>query len=200
MRNGFTLLEVVIAIGVFALGAVAAIGLFVPVAKSAADNADAEAAARAAEAVALYLKSQTIPDVATRLKNSEAGGHQLLREDREPGGHSSRADAQILFANRDGSKVGGYDDAIWRESASGVPSDREKFFEIALIRNEALSPIGSESDLASPYLGYSARVRWPAFVADRGAGAIEIGENASADVRHDHSQQRVFYFSGVIRR
>ena len=200
LRRGFTLLEVVLAIGVFAIGLVAVMALFAPVVKSTGESADLEAAARVGEALAWKLKSEPLAVVAERLKNSTAGGHQLLSEDGDPDAHPGRSDRQILFASRDGFKIGSYDDPVWREAEAGVSSDREKFFEIALIRNEALSPVGSEGDLESPYLAYTARVRWPAFVPDRGSGAIEIGVNPARVLKYDHSQQRVMFFAGAVAR
>ena len=47
--TAFTLLEVVVAIGIFSIGMVAVIGLFSPVAKSVGDSADAEAATGVAD-------------------------------------------------------------------------------------------------------------------------------------------------------
>src|ERR1700757_4352086 len=55
--RAFTLLEVVIAVGIFAIGMVAVIGLFTPAAKSIGDSADAEAATRVADL--LNVKLQT---------------------------------------------------------------------------------------------------------------------------------------------
>lgn len=200
MRRGFTLLEVVLAIGVLAIGLVAAIALFGSASNLTRENADAEAASRVADGLQVKLKSEGFAAVAARLKSSTPGGHQLLAEDAAAGGHAGKSDPQILFASRDGLKVGGDDDAVWRSAETGMNPDREKFFEIALIRNEALSPVGSEADLASPYIAYIARLRWPAFLPDRGAGAIEIGANPARAVKFDHSQQRVMFFAGVVPR
>lgn len=200
MRRAFTLLEVVVAVGVFAIGMVAVIGLFTPVAKSVGDNADAEAAARVADALTLKLKSQPLLVVAGLLKNSKAGGHQLTDADADPNAHPITTDPQIVFASRDGLKIGGYTDPVWIDATTRRNSDREKFFEIALIRNETLSPVGSETDPASPYLAYTARLRWPAFLPDTGTAAIQVGSNPAAAVRFDHSRKQVLFFAGAVNR
>jgi len=49
--SGFSLIEVVVAVAIFAIGMVSVVGLFAPVARSVAASSDAEAAARVAEAV-----------------------------------------------------------------------------------------------------------------------------------------------------
>src|SRR5262245_11752658 len=54
-RAAFSLIEVVAAVAVFALGMVAVIGLFAPVTKSVSASGDAEAAARVADAVRARL-------------------------------------------------------------------------------------------------------------------------------------------------
>jgi prepilin-type N-terminal cleavage/methylation domain-containing protein len=60
--NAFTLLEVVVAVGIFAIGMVAVIGLFTPVAKSVSDHADAEAATRVTDLLNAQLQAQEAVD------------------------------------------------------------------------------------------------------------------------------------------
>src|SRR4051812_19994287 len=58
--RAFTLLEVVVAIGVFAVGMIAVIGFLVPIARSTAGAADAEAAANLAPALNDYVQRRAI--------------------------------------------------------------------------------------------------------------------------------------------
>ena len=109
-------------------------------------------------------------------------------------------DVQLLFANRDGTKLGAYNDAVWQDPTTKRNSDREKFFEIALIRNESISPNDAATDASANVLAYTARIRWPAFVADTGTGAIQVGSNPTAGVRFDQSQKQVLFFTGVVTR
>ncbi len=201
--RAFTLLEVVVAIGIFAIGMVAVIGLFSPVAKSVGDTADAEAATHVADLLNVKLQSQGIDVMAPRLKvKTGATAHQLTTSDARTNYNPAVLTENIFFANRDGTKIGLYNDAIWKDSA-GNNSDREKYFEIALIRNEVISPPPSATapDALLPVLAYTARVRWPSFVAlAGGTGSAQVGANPNGTVQFDHSQKQVLFFSGAITR
>ena len=62
-RTAFSLIEVVAAVGIFAIGMVAVIGLFAPVAKSVGSLADAEAATNVAGLLTARLQGQDIAAV-----------------------------------------------------------------------------------------------------------------------------------------
>lgn len=210
VRQAFTLLEVVVAVGIFAAGMVAVMALFAPVARSVTDVSDSEAAASLAGVIGDLLQRRvaaagTFAPVATLLKVSNGrGGHQLTDADENPeaSGSDPRLDSQLLFASRDGTRIGTYSDAVW--GTGGAADDRVKFFEIALVRNETLSPNDPAADAASIVLAYTARIRWPAFVPDEAPTnprrALPAGFNTAATVRFDHSQQRVLVISGAVRR
>jgi hypothetical protein len=135
------------------------------------------------------------------LKVGTAKSHQLTDNDVK-NNYNIATDKQLLFASRDGTKIGVYTDPIWRDPVSKVNSDRDKFFEIALIRNEALSPNDPTIDATAPLIAYTARVRWPSFVAVAGSTttAIQVGANPSALVPFDHSQKQVLFVTGAINR
>ena len=199
------------AIGIFAAGMLGVVALFTPVARSVSASADGEAAARVADALKMKLQSMPFPEVTTLLKVSNGVRHALTDTDARSD-YNPATDPQILFASRDGGKVGVYTDPVWVDPATNRNSDREKFFEIALIRNEALSPLvggapTSEGDPTPAHpdatafmLAYTARVRWPAFVKEGGAGAIQVGSNPSAGLRFDHSGKQVLFFTGSVTR
>jgi type II secretory pathway pseudopilin PulG len=207
----FTLIEVVVAIGIFAIGMVAVVGLFTPVARSVTSSADAEIAARVADALRVKLQSQPFATVAGLLKESAATGHPLAVNDGRAD-YDITKDAQLIFANRDGSKIGVYADAIWIDPVTKRNSDREKFFEIALVRNEAISPkastttdangaeVTTQPDATAAVLAYTARLRWPAFISDGGTGTIQFGANPTGSVRFDHSKKQVLYVAGSVLR
>jgi prepilin-type N-terminal cleavage/methylation domain-containing protein len=211
LSRAFSLIEVVVAIGIFAVGMVAVLGLFTPIARSVSSSADAEVAARVADALRVKMQSLPFATVAGLLKESTSSGHQLAESDARSDYDITR-DTQLLFANRDGSKIGLYTDAIWIDPATKRNSDREKFFEIALIRNEAISPkasnttdadgaeVKTQPDTTAAMLAYTARLRWPAFISDGGTGAIQFGANPSGSVRFDHSKKQVLYIAGSITR
>jgi len=205
------LLEVVVAVGVFAIGIVAILALFAPAAKSVSANAEAEAAAAVAQALAADLQRRVAPAdpdpfaaVTALLKKSTAAGGHELTADNARADYDIARDPQLLFANRDGTKIGTFaDTTVW-----GTPnSNREKFFEIALIRNETLSPPGDPAadppvnpDATAAFIAYTARIRWPAFVALSGAGAQQVGANPAGAVRFDHSSKLSLFVAGAVKR
>jgi prepilin-type N-terminal cleavage/methylation domain-containing protein len=206
--RGFNLLEVVAAVGIFAIGMVAVLALFAPVATSVTGLADAEAATKVSEALRAQLQSirpDPVGAVALLLKSSTTTGHQLTTDNANPNYDISK-DTQLLFASRDGTKLAAYGDALWT-IATGTntrphPSDLEKFFEITLIRNEAISPNDPTLDASALVLAYTVRVRWPAFVPDptNARDAVIFGSNTGGNVRFDYSQKGVLYFSGTVTR
>ncbi len=207
--TAFSLIEVVVAIGIFAVGMVAVIALFAPVAKSVASISDAEAATAIAERLhdqlaRRTLAAQSFVPVIALLKNSTARSHEVTVADNAPGATTDlRTDARLLFASRDGSRLGAYPDAvIW---GGATPNDADKFFEITLIRNETLSPIVADSATPPPIvLAYTARIRWPAFVPDNTPTnprrALPAGYNPTAAVVFDHSQQQTLHVAGALMR
>lgn len=207
LRSGFSLIEVVVAIGIFAFGMVAVLGLFSPMARSVSGSSEGEAAARLADALRAKLQSMPMAQVETLLKNSTEKSHELTDADLRSD-YDITQDAQLLFANRDGSKIGLYTDSIWYLPAIRANWDGEKFFEIALIRNEVISPkaapvgggTGTSATAIAPVLAYTARVRWPAFVADTATTAVQVAANPNSTVRFDHGRKEVLYFAGSVTR
>ena len=207
-RPGFSLLETVVAVGIFAIGMLAAVGLFAPVAKSVSVSADLENAARVTDALRTRLQTMPVGDVLALLKNATATGHEIADADARPD-YNPAVDPQILFASRDGTIVAPYNDAAWGPRTAQRNPDREKYFEIALIRNETLTPrtapAGDPSAPADPdatafLVAYTARLRWPAFVREGATGAIQFGANPTGTVRFDHSQKQVLFVSGAVTR
>jgi hypothetical protein len=201
----------VVAVGVFAIGIVAILALFAPAAKSVSANAEAEAAAAVAQALAADLQRRVVradaapfAAVTALLKKSTAAGGHELTNDNARADYDIARDPQLLFANRDGTKIGTFaDTTVW-----GTPnSNREKFFEISLIRNETLSPPADPAadppvnpDATAAFIAYTARIRWPAFVALSGAGAQQVGANPAGAVRFDHSSKLSLFVTGAVKR
>lgn len=210
-HSAFSLIEVVVAVAIFAIGMVGIIALFAPVAHSVNTTSDNEVAARVADALRVKLRTMPFATVAGMLKQTTASSHELVVNDQKSD-YDPTKDAQVLFANRDGTKIGFYSDAIWLDATTRRNTDREKFFEIALIRNERISAkatttTGSDGaattdrpDDTAVVLAYTARLRFPAFVSDGTAtGAIQVGAN-SGTVRFDHGKKQVLYFAGSVSR
>ena len=210
-HDAFTLLEVVVAVGIFAVGMVGVVALFTPVARSVSANSDSEAAMRVADALRTRLQAMPLSDLEALLKTSNGVRHALTDADGRSD-YNPAADTQVLFASRDGSRIGLYNDAtVWGPRTPQNNPDRDKFFEIALIRNETLSPLAPPAPedgsppppnptLTAYLLAYTARLRWPAFVRDGATGATQVGSNPGATVRFDHSSKQVMFFTGSVTR
>jgi type II secretory pathway pseudopilin PulG len=210
----FSLLEVVVAVGVFAIGIVAILALFAPAAKSVSANAEAEAAAAVAQALAADLQRRVVPAdaepfaaVTALLKKSTAAGGHELTADNARADYDIARDPQLLFANRDGTKIGTFADTVWvRRTPDDPDLNWEKFFEIALIRNETLSPADPAADppvnpdANAAFIAYTVRIRWPAFVALPGRGSQQVGANPAGAVRFDHSSKLSLFVAGAVKR
>jgi prepilin-type N-terminal cleavage/methylation domain-containing protein len=200
---GFSLLEVVAAVAIFAVGMVAVLGLFAPVAKSISTVSDSEAAARVADGIKARLRNlpfdlalSLIQEVDDVRRNDGDGAYNPNDGTRHPA---------VLFGKLSGD-VGIYDAAegrrAWYDSSVPTPqrmTDAEKFFEIDLIRNDTLSP--KSGDATAAMVAYTMRVRWPAFVMTSPTTAVQSGQNpAGGAVPFDHSRKQVVFFTGAIMR
>lgn len=139
--KAFSLVEVVVAVGIFALAIVGVIGLLVPTGKSISDVADTDSASRVISAIQAGLQKAGFTTVQNALSGTQ------------------------FYASKDGSKVGlGSDTTLW---TSG--QNQEKFFEFTLARNTALSPSGNDPATGKPYddaagfLAFTIILKWPAY-------------------------------------
>jgi hypothetical protein len=188
----------------FAIGMVAVLGLFAPVAKSVSTVADSEAAARVADAVRARLQALPFDRALTLI--------QTVAEVRQKDGlgaynpNEGTKYPAVLFGKLSG-EVGIYDSTEgkndWYDSSVPTPQrvlNADKFFEIDLIRNETLTPI--EGDAMAPMVAYTMRVRWPAFISGPGGTAVQVGANPTGggQVPYDHSKKQVLFFTGSIAR
>jgi prepilin-type N-terminal cleavage/methylation domain-containing protein len=203
-RRAFSLLEVVAALAIFAIGMVAVIGLFAPVSKSVAAVGDAEAAARVADAIRARL--QALPfDQALQLIQLPADVRRKDADGAYNPNDGTRYPA-VIFGKLSGD-VGIYDGGEnrrrWYDSSVPTPQpvqDADKYFEIDLIRNETLSP--ASVDATAAFVAYTMRVRWPAFLRASSGAAVQVGFNPAGGgpVPYDHSRKQVLFFTGAIQR
>ena len=141
--KAFSLIEVVVAVGIFALAIVGVIGLLTPTNKAVADVADTDAASRVISSLQFGLQQAGFTAVQSRLVADTA---ILTNED------------YIFAASKSGDKVG------LKLGEAGTPFEEpgEQFFEFALIRNTTLSPAGN--DATAGFLAFTISLRWPAFL------------------------------------
>lgn len=196
----FSLLEVVAAVAIFAIGMIGALALFAPVTKSIATTSEAEVAARVADAVRARLQAIPFKRVASLIEDPVT----VRKNDADPGynPNDGAKHPSVLFGKRNG-EIGIYDDAAgrkdWRDSTDATVLDADKFFEIDLIRNEPLSPAASDDNAA--LLAYTLRVRWPAFVPVSSVAGVQSAQApAGSAVIFDHSRKQVLFFTGFVTR
>lgn len=198
-------MEVVVAVGIFALAIVGVIGLLSPTNKAIADVSDSDNATRVVSAVQQGLQQMAASGrfttgslgkgVGSSAINTVDGYIQgtaaLATAPADPADGTTLATSATynvftLYASRDGSKIGLTGDAtVW-----GSTTDHsKKYFEIMLIRNATLSPnsTAANADTASGYLAYTMRIRWPAYTPDGNEFKI-------------HTQKSVLIVPGAITR
>jgi hypothetical protein len=197
------LIEVIAAVVIFGIGMIAVLGLFAPITKSISTVADAEAAARVADAVRARL--QALPFDRALLLVQDAADVRRKDADGSYNPNDGAKNAAVIFGKLSGD-VGIYDaqgsPKTWYDSSVPTPrpvADAEKFFEIDLIRNEALSP--KADDATTPVIAFTVRVRWPAFVLTSATTAVQNGQSSTGGpVPFDHGRKQVLFFSGTLLR
>jgi len=192
-RAGFSLIEVIAAVVIFGIGMLAVAGLYAPVTRAVGGVADAEAAARVADAVRARLRAVPFETGLALIQSPAANGAYNPNDGtRYP---------EVLFGKLDG-EVGIYDSTSsrrqWYDSRNRVMPNTDKFFEIDLIRQPSVSP--AELDATAPAVVYTLRVRWPAFIQVAPGAAVQSAQNSGGPVSFDHGRKQVLYFTGVLER
>lgn len=197
---GFSLLEVIAAVVIFGIGMVAVVGLYAPVTRSVTAVSDAEAAALVADSVRARLRTMSfdaalalVQEVAEIRRKDGDGAYNPNDGTRYPG---------VLFGKLDG-EVGVYDPADnrrqWYDTRNRVVPNTEKYFEIDLIRQDAISP--KSADATAAMVAFTIRVRWPAFILTSPTTASQSAQNpAGGSVPFDHGRKQVLFFTGSISR
>lgn len=143
-RRAFSLVEVVVAVGIFAIAIVSIIGLMVPINRSVAEIGEGDDAARVAGAIIEELQKAGYASVQGFINTPPTAGN-------------------LLHSSRDGKRVGLSDTAsIWDpDSTLTDPEEKaQQFFEVNLTRNSVLSPAAEDAN--SAYIAYFLELRWPA--------------------------------------
>jgi hypothetical protein len=140
--RGFSLVEVVVALGLCAAAIATAFLCLATLGQVAQTAEDETAAARACKALLVQLQSQPF----------EASVPELLSSSEYSRANLS-TDGRFFYADRHGLKIGHANDSAWTSTGA------ERFFEIALVRNATLSPL--ESDPLALVIAFDLRVRWP---------------------------------------
>lgn len=188
-KNGFSLVEVVVAVGIFSLAVVSVLGVLAATSKSISDTNDSDYAIRLISLIQPGLQEEY-----NRLALQK--GADDAYDDFVSYIDNSNADA-ILYANRAGDKIGVAKTTRWKDGAwvdlwteeevtsasnNTVSINKKRpfmFFEIRLIENDGLK---SKVDLQSanpkePIIPFFVKIAWPAYDAT-GAEQNETQRNA----------------------
>ncbi len=148
-RAAFSLVEVVVAIGIFAIAVISVIGLLGPINQSVANVKDSDDAARVVSIIQAELQRFGVTQVNSYLTANTP-----------------------LYANRDGSKIGtDVVTAPWNVDppdlngnnvADAFEVQAQKFFEIKLKANPNLA-FNAAND---GFLALNIELRWPAYTGD----------------------------------
>ncbi len=162
-RRGFNLVEVVVALGIFAVAILAVVGLMSPVSRMMAETLDDNTASRLTSAINLKLNNLGFQAIV--IGSPITNGKILLNA--PPINFGSDA-LVTLFSNKAGDKIALGNDPIWNNSNS------EKYYEILLILNTTIVPrlgqlqqiitnTNSDALAAAPCI---VRITWPAYLPD----------------------------------
>lgn len=184
-KAAFSLVEVVVAVGIFAIAVISVIGLLSPINKSIADVRETDEASR----VITVIQAELQRALATA-SSAQAKDYKIITD----------FFGKTLYASRSGHKIGEDSGSVWGgddvEDADGNGSistqeqNAQKFFEFKLIRNDTLSP--SANDDKAGYLAFTIELRWPGYSSD---GRMKLSDDANA-----HDQQSVLIVPAAITR
>ena len=155
-KSGFSLVEVVVSVGIFAVAIVGIIGLFAPITKNVAAVGDSDGSTRAVAAIQSYLKGiASNPALADPTKS----GFSKTLPDAFSAGY-------VFYVNKGGDKVG---------TATEFPTLSDRFFEFSLTRNTDLSPdSASAPDSSAGFLAFTINLRWPAYLPN----GVQVTDNS----------------------
>jgi len=151
-RRAFSLLEVVIAVGVFASAIVVILALLPALAKEAAASADALAAQRLPDALRVELQ-----------RVAGAGGFETLAAN-VPVLHAPLGNGLAFVASRDAARL--HSEAYLAPAPADAIPEREKYFLVEVWRFPAAPLAYDASGTVLPVL---VRVSWPHRVAANGS-------------------------------
>jgi type II secretory pathway pseudopilin PulG len=194
LANGFSIIEVVLAVGIFAIAITMVIAMMASSARTQTEIVDRGTASRLAEAINIKLAILGYDAVQG---NSVKGYPGLLfpanQNPDSPGIDTTSNNSKVLYINKAGDKVGTYTDPVWGNIGS---NNAEKYYEVMLVRspNTVLSPPADQAgaDLNTITAGsvlFTVRISWPAYLPD--------GTAAPAASRPTRS---VLIFSSAISR
>jgi type II secretory pathway pseudopilin PulG len=212
-RGGFSLAEVMVAVGVFAFSIVGIIGLLGTTGRSVSDVAEADDVGRVITMVQNYLQQNGVLEAGgTNQDFYVSGGNKTLAikatsADKAQSGLVDELSRNYycFYANREGTKFAKYNQVdTW-----AYPG--EKYFEVIVVPNDSINGSSGTWDKNETTLGdrgffaYTIRLRWPAYqtgpqrtpsgLAPYGGGTLK-GEQLT----QNNAAKHTFYAQGAIHR
>ena len=147
LSGGFSLVEVVVAVGIFALAIVGVIGLFAPTSRNVANVADNDSASRVVSSIQSALQQSGYSRIQQELSLPAPTSYYSTKSN----------DGNFYIAS------GNVVKKIDGSTADGV-SLSDLFFEFTLLRNTTLSPVSN--DATAGFLAFTISLKWPAYLPD----------------------------------
>jgi len=182
-RSGFSLIEVVVAVGIFAVAISIVIGLLVPTINSVNDTIDTNTANRVSSAINAKVQALGYANVQALLYDST----------KNPNTDITTTDPNLLFASKTGEQVGTATDPVW----GGTNNNANRFYEVMLLHtpNAVLSPKDTNPGSSTfSFVMFTVRVTWPAYVPD-GSGNLTTLNGPTP-----RAQRSVFLFNAAVAR
>ena len=164
--RAFSLIEVVVAVGIFSVAITIVIGLLAPTVKSVASTLDNNAANRLATAINAQLSNYGFTAVVTGDTATTVAGGLLITPVPSADINDDTQTKQYLYASKSGDKIGLATDKVWTTGLpANISENADKFFEIMLVRNIALSPNAAPNlDANAGAVAFTVRITWPAYL------------------------------------
>jgi type II secretory pathway pseudopilin PulG len=160
-RLGFSLVEVVVSVGIFAVAIVGIIGLFAPTTKTVSAVADSDGSTRALAAIQSYLKEKT--STSTGFSDLQTA----LGDD-----SNTTGTGYVYYVTKGGEKVV---NILTDANPATIIPNNERFFEFSVIRNATLSPV-ADKDTAG-FLALTISLRWPAFTPSADGAGTAVADS-----------------------
>ncbi len=180
--RGFSLIEVVVAVGIFAVAISIVIGLLVPTVNSVNDTIDTNTANRISSAINSKLQSLGYSRVQALLYPASTNPNTV-----------PVSDPNLLFANKTGEQVGTAADPVW----GGVNNHAAKYFEAMLVHTPNTVLSATDAAPASSnisFVMFTVRLTWPAYLPDG------TGLPTTVLLPTPRPQRRIFVFNAAVAR
>lgn len=195
VARGFSLLEVVLAVGIFSFAIVMVVAMLAGGLRTQTEIMDRGTVGRMADAINAKLMDLGYDVIQGNQSKNLPGLLFPAGQNPDSPGDTTSQNSKVLFMNKTGDKIGTYTDTIWGTPGS---NNAEKYYEIMLVRSPS-TQFSPPPDTAGATLNtitassvlFTVRVTWPAFIVDADGKASE---------QKDRATRGVFVFNAAVSR